>query len=205
MAAYRIIDASAAELERRGECLGAAFSERDGGRALGAPASCRQLGLPAGGNSPAGCRRSQPCRDNGIAPRLNSVLSNRVHLTLPMQTTSFVRSFFLGCALASVPLLCAQTPPAGFTALFNGKDLAGWRGGDTFDHRKYLGMPEDKRAEQDAQWTADMTKHWRAEDNEFVNDGHGRYATTTKDYGDFELLIDYKTVPTADSGIYLRG
>jgi hypothetical protein len=89
--------------------------------------------------------------------------------------------------------------------LFNGKDLAGWRGGDTFDHRKYLAMPEDKRAEQDAKWTADMTKHWRAEDNEFVNDGQGKYATTDKDYGDFELLIDYKTVPTADSGIYLRG
>jgi len=50
-----------------------------------------------------------------------------------------------------------------------------------------------------------MTKHWRAEDNEFVNDGHGRYATTGKDYGDFELLIEYKTVPKADSGIYLRG
>src|SRR5207247_10854792 len=26
-----------------------------------------------------------------------------------------------------------------------------------------------------------------------------------KDYGDFELLVDYKTVPKADSGIYLRG
>ena len=122
-----------------------------------------------------------------------------------MQTPAFVRSLLLAGVLASSPLLCAQTPPAGFTALFNGKDLAGWRGGDTFDHRKYLAMPEDKRAEQDAKWTADMMQHWRAEDNEFVNDGHGKYATTDKDYGDFELLIDYKTVPTADSGIYLRG
>ena len=122
-----------------------------------------------------------------------------------MQTSFFVRSLVLACALASGPLLCAQTPPAGFTALFNGKDLAGWRGGDTFDHRKYLAMAEDKRAEQDAKWTAEMTKHWRAEDNEFVNDGQGKYATTDKDYGDFELLIDYNTVPTADSGIYLRG
>ena len=122
-----------------------------------------------------------------------------------MQTSSFVRSFILGCTLVSGPLLSAQTPPAGFTALFNSKDLAGWRGGDTLDHRKYLAMAEDKRAEQDAKWTADMSQHWRAEGDELVNDGHGRYATTTKDYGDFELLIEYKTVPKADSGIYLRG
>jgi hypothetical protein len=63
----------------------------------------------------------------------------------------------------------------------------------------------DKRAEQDAKWTEDMTKHWSVENGEFVNDGHGKYATTTKDYGDFELLVEYKTVPKADSGIYLRG
>jgi hypothetical protein len=38
-----------------------------------------------------------------------------------------------------------------------------------------------------------------------VNDGDGPYLTTDKEYGDIELLIDYKTVPKADSGIYLRG
>jgi hypothetical protein len=99
----------------------------------------------------------------------------------------------------------AAPAPAGFTALFNGKDLTGWRGGDTFDHRKYLAMPDDKRAEQDAKWTADMKSHWKVEGDELVNDGHGKYATTEKDYGDFELLLEYKTVPLADSGIYLRG
>ena len=38
-----------------------------------------------------------------------------------------------------------------------------------------------------------------------MNDGHGVYLTTAEDYGDFELLLDYKTVALADSGIYLRG
>jgi hypothetical protein len=99
----------------------------------------------------------------------------------------------------------AQTPPPGFIALFNGHDLSGWRGGDTFDHRKWLAMPEDKRAQQLAKWTQSMREHWRAENGELVNDGHGAYATTEKDYGDFELLLEYKTVPKADSGIYLRG
>jgi hypothetical protein len=47
--------------------------------------------------------------------------------------------------------------------------------------------------------------HWYFENGELVNDGFGAYASTEKDYGDFELLIDYKTVPLADSGIYLRG
>lgn len=96
-------------------------------------------------------------------------------------------------------------PPAGFTALFNGQDLAGWRGGDTFDHRKLLAMAPEQRAEQVARWTETMKAHWRAENGELVNDGQGAYATTEKDYGDFELLVDYKTVPKADSGIYLRG
>ncbi|HEY2952526.1 MAG TPA: DUF1080 domain-containing protein [Verrucomicrobiae bacterium] len=93
----------------------------------------------------------------------------------------------------------------GFVPLFNGKDLTGWRGGDTFDHRKYLDMPADKRAEQDEKWTSDMKAHWSVEGDELVNDGHGKYATTEKDYGDFELLLEYKTVAKADSGIYLRG
>ena len=108
----------------------------------------------------------------------------------------------------------AQTaPPAGFTALFNGKDLTGFRGGDTFDHRKLLAMSDTDRAAQIAKWTATLSEvnaktgkpHWYAENNELVNDGNGAYATTEKDYGDFELLVEYKTVPLADSGIYLRG
>lgn len=117
-----------------------------------------------------------------------------------------IKAFFSALALAGATAAAsAANPPPGFTALFNGHDLSGWRGGDTFDHRKYLALPDAARAEQDAKWTADMRSHWRAENDELVNDGHGKYATTEKDYGDFELLIEYKTVPLADSGIYLRG
>lgn len=97
------------------------------------------------------------------------------------------------------------TPPPGFAALYNGRDLSGWRGGDTYDHRKWMAMPDAERAKLDAEWTADMRAHWRADGPELVNDGKGKYATTVAEYGDFELLVDYKTVPRADSGIYLRG
>jgi hypothetical protein len=119
----------------------------------------------------------------------------------------------LGALLFSAVLVHAAQPPPGFTALFNGKDLTGWRGGTTFDHRKLLEMPDAERAAQIAKWTATMTEvnvktgkpHWHVERDELVNDGLGSYASTIKDYGNFELLLDYKTVAGADSGIYLRG
>lgn len=105
----------------------------------------------------------------------------------------------------------AAQPPAGFTALFNGRDLTGWRGGDTFDHRALLAMAEAERAARIAEWTKSLTElkdgqpHWRAEGGVLVNDGEGRYATTARDYGDFELRLDYKIAKGADSGVYLRG
>ena len=99
----------------------------------------------------------------------------------------------------------SSQPPPGFVALYNGKDLTGWRGGDTFDHRKLLAMSETERVAQIAKWNTTMRAHWTAQGEELVNDGQGAYATTEQDYGDFELLVDYKTVPKADSGIYLRG
>lgn len=113
---------------------------------------------------------------------------------------------------AGFPALApAATPPAGFTALFNGRDLTGWRGGDTFDHRALLEMTPEERAAKIAGWTQSLTElkdgkpHWRAEGDVLVNDGAGRYATTEKDYGDFELRLDFKLAPGADSGVYLRG
>ncbi len=119
------------------------------------------------------------------------------------------------CVVAAMLSGCvtARQKDSRFVSLFNGKDLSGWRGGTTFDHRKLLAMPEDKRAEQITKWNASMLEtnkatgksHWYVEKGELVNDGQGAYATTEKDYGDFELLLEYKTVPLADSGIYLRG
>ena len=111
----------------------------------------------------------------------------------------------VAAALASPLQAEPPQPPAGFTALFNGTDLTGWVGGSTFDPRKLAAMPEPERKAQLDKWTQTMREHWKAEGGELVNDGKGDYATTDKDYGDFELLVEYKTVPKADSGIYLRG
>ena len=110
----------------------------------------------------------------------------------------------LALLFASVALTAAPTPPEGFTSLYNGKDLTGWRGGDTSDHRAYLALAPEKRAERDRTWTADMLAHWKAEGDELVNDGKGKYATTEKEYGDIELTLEYNMAPLGDSGIYLR-
>ncbi len=98
-----------------------------------------------------------------------------------------------------------KAPPEGFEALFNGKDLEGWFGHGTEDPRKLFAMDEAKLAEHWESTMADVRKHWTVKDGILVNDGHGLYLTTKKNYGDFELLVEYKTVPKADSGIYLRG
>ena len=110
----------------------------------------------------------------------------------------------LALLLAAVALTAAPTPPEGLTAVFNGKDLTGWRGGDTSDHRAFLALSPEKRAERDKTWTADMLAHWKAEGDDLVNDGKGKYATTLKEYGDIELTLEYNMAPLGDSGIYLR-
>ncbi len=122
---------------------------------------------------------------------------------------ALARSLLLTLGLTAGAL--AATPPAGFTALFNGRDLSGWRGGSTYDHRQLLALPAAERDALIAKWTASLTElkdgqpHWRAENGVLVNDGLGGYATTLRDYGDFELRLEYKLAAGADSGIYLRG
>lgn len=98
----------------------------------------------------------------------------------------------------------AADPPKGFTALFNGKDLSGWHGMPHFDPRDLAKMDEAGRKAKLAEWQADAEQHWKVENGELVNDGHGTYLTTNDEFTDYELLIDYKTVPKADSGIYLK-
>ena len=96
-------------------------------------------------------------------------------------------------------------PPAGFVALFNGKDLDGWWGLKTEDPAKWMALSSEQLAAKKKSSIEDIHKHWTVEDGVLVNDGKGLYLSTEKNYGDFELLVDYKTVAKADSGIYLRG
>jgi hypothetical protein len=117
--------------------------------------------------------------------------------------------YLLTCAALFIALpLFAADPPKGFTPLFNGKDLTGWHGWAIHaTGASPAGLakltPEDRTKKID-EWTVDSKKHWSVQNGELVNDGNGAYLTTDKEYGDIELLIEYKTVAKADSGIYLR-
>lgn len=119
-----------------------------------------------------------------------------------MRTSLFAVLFFVLPAAAT-------EPPKGFTALFNEKDLAGWHGWAIHDKGSSPAALEklspEERAKKIEAWTADAKKHWSVQKGELVNDGNGAYLATDKDYGDIELLLEYKTVAKADSGIYLRG
>ncbi|MBN77666.1 MAG: hypothetical protein CMO36_05575 [Verrucomicrobiaceae bacterium] len=101
--------------------------------------------------------------------------------------------------------IAQNIPPEGFKALFNGKDLKGWFGHGTKDPRTLWKMSPEELKKHQEETLKDINAHWSVKDGELINDGKGLYLTTKKDYKDFELLLEYKTVPKADSGIYLRG
>jgi Domain of Unknown Function (DUF1080) len=117
-----------------------------------------------------------------------------------------------GVCLAAAPAMADDapdnTPPEGFTALFNGKDLAGWKGllnGPYDNPAKRAALSDAERAELQEEADADMHEHWSVKDGALVFDGKGRSLCTAKDYANFELLVDWKILAKGDSGIYLRG
>jgi hypothetical protein len=117
---------------------------------------------------------------------------------------NFMHSVFCAVFLGAYGVSAVAEVPEGFHPIFNGQDLAGWHGMPHFDPRDLAKMTPEIRAKQIAEWTEDSKKHWTVENEELVNDGHGAYLVTDGEYTDYELLIDYKTVPLADSGIYLK-
>lgn len=108
-------------------------------------------------------------------------------------------------ALAVVIAVAHDEPPAGFEALFNGHDLVGWWGAGTEDPREWGALPAEELAAKKAASMADIGEHWWVEDGVLINDGHGLFLTSEREFGDFELLVEYRTVAGADSGIYLKG
>ena len=73
------------------------------------------------------------------------------------------------CIAASVVIgaQSAAAPPAGFTVLFNGKDLSGWRGrpggGGVFSPYVEAKFTPEERAAKQTEWNADRDLHWRVD------------------------------------------
>jgi hypothetical protein len=97
-----------------------------------------------------------------------------------------------------------NTPPKGFIALFNGKDLTNWKGlvGTPKTRAK---MTPEKLAAAQKKANERMVKNWIVKDGELVFSGKGQSLCTVKDYADFEMYVDWKIKARGDSGIYLRG
>jgi hypothetical protein len=89
-------------------------------------------------------------------------------------------------------------------ALFNGKDLTGWKGLVEDPEKRAKMTPEELAAAQ-AKADESMRAHWSVVDGALVFDGKGESLCTGRDYEDFDLLVDWKILPEGDSGIYLRG
>lgn len=92
----------------------------------------------------------------------------------------------------------------GFVSLFNEKDLTGWKGlvGNPISRSK---MSEKEL--QDAQNASNekMKNDWIVKDGLLIFTGHGDNLATVKQYGDFDMYIDWKITEKGDAGIYLRG
>lgn len=97
-----------------------------------------------------------------------------------MQRTPLACLVLVLSGIVTTPL--AADPPDGFTSLFNGKDLTGWKA------------------------TGDM-KVWGADTEKgvlFVAGGGGGWLMTEKEFGDFEIRLEYKMPKMGNSGVGLR-
>jgi len=99
--------------------------------------------------------------------------------------------------------------PEGFTPLFNGKDLTGWKGlvGDPISR---AAMSPEELAKAQVEADSRIKAHWKVNEEAIEFDGSKadnckNNLCTAKEYGDFELYIDWKIKKAGDSGIYLRG
>ena len=95
----------------------------------------------------------------------------------------------------------------GYTAIFNGKDLTGWKGlVENPIARAKMSKAELEKKQADADQK--MRENWSAIDGSLVFSGHGDNIATVKQYGDFEMLVDWrldKNGKEPDAGVYLRG
>ncbi len=116
-------------------------------------------------------------------------------------------SLAVNLVVAHVPVVADDnSPPEGFVALFNGNDLSGWKG-LVADPKKRAELTPDQLEQAQVAANAKMQDHWTVVDGMIRYDGLGghNHLCTVNDFGDFELLVDWKISKGGDSGIYLRG
>lgn len=95
----------------------------------------------------------------------------------------------------------------GYVSIFNGKDLTGWKGLVKNPIARSRMSAAELAAEQ-VKADEIMRNGWKVIDGEMVFTGKGNNICTEKQYGDFEMYVDWKLYPDgpdSDAGVYLRG
>jgi len=94
----------------------------------------------------------------------------------------------------------------GFVSIFNGKNLDGWKG-LVENPIKRAAMTPKQLATAQTKANALAKTGWIIENGELLFTGKGDNLCTDKQYGDFEMFVDWKLYPgpEPDAGIYLRG
>ncbi|MDR0422721.1 MAG: DUF1080 domain-containing protein [Proteiniphilum sp.] len=125
---------------------------------------------------------------------------NRVSETLSNPDADYQRQ-------AIARYLAENPAEGGFISLFNGKDLTGWKGLVENPVKRAKMSPRELAAAQ-VKADREMAGDWKVEEGNIIFDGKGyNNLCTGKQYGDFEMLADWKLYPgpEPDAGIYLRG
>lgn len=100
--------------------------------------------------------------------------------------------------------LAGMPEDKGYEPIFNGKDLTGWHGlvENPVARAK---MTPSELAKKQAEADKKVSGNWSVRDGCIWFNGEGDNLCTIKQYGDFEMLVDWKITKEGDSGIYLRG
>jgi HEAT repeat protein len=135
-----------------------------------------------------------------FAGEKTTAILNKVSKTLTNPDADYQRQ--------SIAKYLAENPSeGGFVSLFNGKNLDGWKG-LVENPIKRARMNERELAAAQKKADAEAANDWKVEEGNIVFDGTGyNNLCTEKQYGDFEMLVDWKLYPgpEPDAGIYLRG
>ncbi len=100
--------------------------------------------------------------------------------------------------------LAVMPPDEGFKSMFNGKDLTGWQGlvGTPLTRARMRAVDLER---MQAEANVMVPANWSVKDGCIWFNGKGENLCSVVEYGDFEMLVDWKISKDGDSGIYLRG
>jgi hypothetical protein len=100
--------------------------------------------------------------------------------------------------------LAGMPADEGFKPMFNGKDLTGWQGLVENPVIRAKMKPADL-AKKQLEANKKVAANWSVKDSCIWFNGAGDNLCSVKEYGDFEMMADWKITKKGDSGIYLRG